>query len=188
MGSIPLPALDIRPPENPLDQYAKALSVKSMLQGQQLQKQAIDRGDIENQEAAQKLADQKAMTSAMQEWDGKSYEDLIPLAKAHGASSNQVLALSQSILDRQEKKSVMAKNDAEKGKNNLETEQKKNDMLLGHFDALKDVPDEQLINAAHTEKNAALAGGYIDKAHADSLDEILASNDPVKIRKALDIY
>lgn len=35
MSSIPLPALSIRPSENPLDQAAKALSIKGMLQQQQ---------------------------------------------------------------------------------------------------------------------------------------------------------
>lgn len=49
MASIPLPALNIQPPANPLDQYAKALSVKSMMGGQQLQQEQIKGAGLENE-------------------------------------------------------------------------------------------------------------------------------------------
>lgn len=188
MASIPLPALDIKPPENPLDQYAKALSVQSMISGQktqQLQQQGLQQ---ENQMREQQIADQKAQTNAMQEWDGKSLNDLVPLVVKHGGSAQAVIGLKSKILEQQEKYSNIAKNDAETGSKNIETLSKQNDMLAGHIDAVKDVPDEDLVSAVNREKNAALVGGYIDRNHADVLDKILASNDPQKIRGALGIF
>lgn len=196
MASIPLPALDIRPPENPLDQYAKALSVSSMLQGQktqQLQQTALSQ---ENQQREQALNDQKAMTSAMQEWDGKSYNDLVPLVVKHGGSAQAVIGLKGKVLEQQEKFSNIAKNDAETGAKNIETLGKQNDMLLGHIDAVAgtdekgnpNVPDEQLVTRVNQEKNAALLGGYLDKDHAAAIDKILETGNPQQIRGALKIF
>ena len=52
MGSIPLPALDVRTQqEDPLSQYAKVVNLKSMLQQQQTQQQIAP---LQIQEAQQK--------------------------------------------------------------------------------------------------------------------------------------
>jgi hypothetical protein len=185
---IPLPALSIRPPENPLDQYAKALSVKSMLgqQAIQSQQQTLNQQDIEKNEIAKK--DMQATTAAMQEWDGKSYSDLYPLVLKHGGSSTAIIGLQKQVQSLAEQKSTIAKNDAETGAKNLETQSNKNNMLLGHLNAATSVSDDQLIDAVHTEKNAALLGGYLDPQHADMLDQLLSTKDPKKIRGALQIF
>lgn len=181
MGTFPSAALSIKPPENPLDQYAKALSVKSMIGGEQLQQQEIEKNQLA-------INDQKSMTAAMQEWDGKSYDDLLPLVKKHGGSANAVIGLKNQVLAQQEKKSTIAKNDAETNSKQLDTLSKKNDMLLGHLNAATSVSDDKLVDAVHTEKNAAIAGQYLDKEHADVLEQLLATNDPKKIRPALEIF
>lgn len=51
MSSIPLVATTIRPAANPLDEYAKALSVKSMMQGQQIQSQEIQKNQMQLDDA-----------------------------------------------------------------------------------------------------------------------------------------
>src|SRR3977135_3793371 len=98
MASFPSAALSIRPPENPLDQYAKALSVKSMIGGEQLQQQEIEKNKIA-------LADQKASTEAWKEWDGKTYGDLPPLVIKHGGSATAAANLQKMLLAQQEQKS-----------------------------------------------------------------------------------
>lgn len=188
MATTPSAALSIRPPENPLDQYAKALSVKNMMsQGttQQLEQTGMEQ---QNQQRALAINDQKATTAAMQEWDGKSYDDLLPLVVKHGGSSNAVLGLKKTILDQQEKKSKIAADDATTGSKNLDMMKTKNDMLLGHLNAATDVPDSQLIDAVHREKNAALANGYLDPQHGEMLEQLLSTGDPQKVRGALLIF
>jgi len=188
MGAFPSAANQLRPPADPLSEYAKALSIKSMIgqqQSQVLGQQALGQ---ENQLRQQQINDQQATTAAMHEWDGKSYDDLLPLIVKHGGSSQAVIGLKNVILGQQEKLSNIAKNDAETGAKNLETAQKKNDMLLGHLNALPDPSDPNFINALQTEKNAALAGGYLDKQHADMIDQLASTNDPQRIGPALDMF
>lgn len=196
MGSIPLPALDIKPAEDPLTQYAKALSVSNMIQGQKttaLQQTALGQ---ENQQRQIALQDQQAMTAAMHEWDGKSYDDLIPLVVKHGASSTAVIGLKGKVLEQQQTLSKIAENDANTKSKNLETLKGNNDLLLGHIDAVigtdekgnPNVSDEDLVNRINLEKNTALHGGYLDKAHADAIDKITATNNPDQIRAAMKIF
>ena len=75
MSSIPLPALDIRPPqqqENPVDQYARLMQIKQQMANAPLQTQALQNqvqaGNLENQKAQIQLKDQQAMNAAMQQW------------------------------------------------------------------------------------------------------------------------
>lgn len=70
MASIPLVATSIRPPANPLDEYAKALSVKNMIgQGktQELQQTALTQ---ENQQRQMQLDDATGMKKALIDANG----------------------------------------------------------------------------------------------------------------------
>src|SRR5215469_3450774 len=130
MGTFPsLPALAVRPPTHPLEEYGRALGIKSMLQEQQQR-------DIQTQQSRISLDDVKATTAAMREWDGKDVNQLYPLVMKHGGSSAAVIGLKNQVIGQQEKLSMIAKNDAEAGKNRIETMQKDNDTLLGHLAAL----------------------------------------------------
>src|SRR5438067_617593 len=126
MGSIPLPALSIRPPQqqsDPLDMAEKVMQIRL---------------------ARQQFQDQQAATAALHEWDGKSYNDLYPLVLKHGGSANAVMSLRGKALEQQKTFSDIAKNDAETGSKNLENLQKKNDFLVGKLDAALSGPDEGL--------------------------------------------
>jgi hypothetical protein len=61
MASIPLPALAIQPPQNPIDQYSKILQMKSMLQNQQLQQAALVGANQENQQRAVAMQGQQTL-------------------------------------------------------------------------------------------------------------------------------
>lgn len=185
MATIPLVATSIRPPANPLDEYAKALSIKGMIQGQQIGQAQLTGEQLKNQQAEQDVKDRQATTAAMQEWDGKSYSDLPPLVLKHGGSSTAVVGLQKAALGMQEQKSTIAKNDAETGAKNLETTQKKNDMLLGHLSAVTSVGDDQLVSQLRTQKNAALLDGVLDPQHAAIIDHLVDTGDPKTIRDSL---
>lgn len=175
MGSFPaLPALQVRPAPDPIEQLMRITSLQT--------------GQAQAQQAQQQLADQRAVTAAMRSWDGKDINDLYPLVLTNGGSANAVLGLKSTLLAQQEKFSTIAKNDAETGAKRIETMQKANDSLAGHLNTLDKVPDDQLVDAGNRELAAARNGGYIDPAHATVMDNLLATNDPTKIRPALDLF
>jgi hypothetical protein len=187
------------PIEGPIDQYAKAIQLKSLLQAQQqqaalapgqqqLQAQAVTAGQQEAKIRDQQIKDQQAQTAAMNEWDGKDPHALPGLILKHGGSSSAVMATGQQILEQQKAKSAMAKDDAETGAKNFDTAQKKNDALLGSLSTLNGVPDEQLHDATLGKIQEAAQSGLLDPAHAQQMAQNIGGiQDPKELRKQLGI-
>lgn len=61
MGNIPLPALAVRPPENPLDQMTRMVQLRSLLGQQKLQQQQYQQGQLANQQLQQQMANEKSV-------------------------------------------------------------------------------------------------------------------------------
>ena len=187
MASIPLPALGLQPPQppaNPVDQYGKMLTLRNMLQQQQL-------GQVDLQQRQQELLDQKAMTDAWGKWDGKSYDSLIPLAKDAGASARALIALKQHSLDMQSKISEISKNDALSGSTNTENMLKTHDVITGKLTNLLSLPDEQLhggfqqaLKDLATPERPGQAA-LLDPQHAQSASQMLTLDAPA-LRQRLD--
>lgn len=187
------------PIEGPIDQYAKAIQLKSLLQAQQqdaalapgrqqLQSQAITAGQQEQQVRTQQIKDQEAQTNAMKDWDGKDPHALPGLILKHGGSSSAVMATGKQILDQQEAKSKMAKDDAETGKTNFDTALKKNDALLGQLSTLNDVPDEQLHDATLGKIQEAVQNGLLDPQHGQQMAQNIGGiQDPTQLRSQLKV-
>jgi len=137
---IPLAALAIRQPEDPLEQYGRALAIKGALQNQAYQAQAqpleLQQRQQQTQQGALQLADQKAMTSALQSWDGKDIEDLPGMVLKHGGSAQAVFGLKNQIIE--QRKNLAAADEA-----TLKNESTKNDLIAGHIEAMKGAPDKQ---------------------------------------------
>jgi len=190
MASIPLPALDIRPPENPLDTYAKALSVKSMLQGQQTQQLEQQQARLGIQQSQTALADQKAMTSAMTEWDGKDPDNLPSLVLKNGGSANAVFNVRKQLLDQKKTLSDIAAADATTNSKNLESLKTRNDQIAGSLETLTDVSDDKLPVEAKRTVNGMVADGLIDSNHAQELGAFIDSNatNPQALRQGIDHY
>jgi hypothetical protein len=192
MASIPLPALSIRPPENPLDQYAKALSVKSMIQGQQLQQQQIQGAQLENQNTQQAITDRNAMTKSMSEWDGKDMNDLPAIVLKNGGSANAVFGVRKQLLDQKTALSKIALDDSTTQKNNLDAMKTRNDQIAGSLESLVDpsaVKDENLHQEATRAVNGLLANNYIDKDHAVQLQSTIdTTKDQNELRTQIDHY
>jgi hypothetical protein len=146
MGSIPLPALLAQGPQgiqDPLQVQQNALRVR-LLQGEQalqpgqqeLQQQQVEAGRVA-------LADEKARTAAWQQWDHKNPDDLPNLIVRNGGSADAAMQMQQTLLGIRSKASDIAKNDAETGSKNIETEQKQHDAYRGRIMAIVNAPEDQ---------------------------------------------
>lgn len=137
MASIPLVALSANSQQpSPLDQYGKMMSLQNLLQQRQS-------GAIDLQQKQQALSDQKATTTAMQQWDGQDYSKLPSLILKNGGSANAVFAATQHIQTVKEKISEIAKNDATTGASQLETVIKNNDQYRGRLQSIIQAPADK---------------------------------------------
>lgn len=111
MASIPLPALGIQQQPGPIDQYAKAVQLKSLLGGQQIQQQEIQKNQMEIQKAQQDQADQQKLRQIYMKNNGdigKTIEDagksgvtpatVEKLRQAHIQQMNQYLTMTKDQL------------------------------------------------------------------------------------------
>jgi hypothetical protein len=144
------------------DMVAKAMQLKSMAQGQQLQQQQIQGAQQENQIRQIQVNDQQAMTKAMQEWDGKDYNALPGIVVKHGASANAVMGLKNSIIEQQTRLTQLSKDQ-------LANEKVKNDYLAQLLDNVKSLPPDQQPQAFEQAKADAVSKQYLDPQHAQQM-------------------
>jgi hypothetical protein len=124
MGGFP--ALMIKAPESPLQQYSQAQQVVG--QQQQIQSQ-----QLENQVRTRQLQDQDALTRTMASWDGKDVGSLPMLVVKNGGSGQAAMSMTQSVLGVKEKAANIAKDDALTGQARADTLAKTNDALRGRI-------------------------------------------------------
>lgn len=194
MASIPLPALDIRPPAqqpDPLEQYGRLMQLKQMQTMQPLQQQAAQQNVQSNalgiQQQQQQLTDQKAMTSAMQNWDGKDYNDILPLVLKNGGSAQAVMGLKQKILEQQQSISTTLKNNGDAAVAQMSAAKTKSDYLDGALSPLidpKQTPDAMLPQAVTAAAQSLVQKGVLDPQHAQQVNQILQM-PPDQIRQQL---
>lgn len=197
--SIPLPALGVNPPapqQNSLDQYARLLQLKNQMAEQPLRNQALQQqvqeGGVDLQQKQQQLTDQKALTSAMQSWDGKDYNDLIPLIVKNGGSAQAVMGLKSKLLEQQTALSTAFKNNADGAKAQVDAAKEKGDLLDGALSPLvdpKQVSDADLPNALTTTAQSLTQRGLLDPQHAQAVQALVqtAQQNPAQVRQQLDI-
>lgn len=199
MSSIPLPALSIRQPEQPsaLDQYARIMAVKqqqALMPGQlQQQQQQIQATGLENQQRAQGLKDQQAMTQAYQKWDGKDPKQLAQMVADSGGSANARTTVEQHFLGIQKAYSDIAKADSETGQNNLNILKQKNDTVLGAINAASSVPDDQLGPRLAQTVQGLQQQGMLDQQHAQAAGQLIqglqgGQIDPATARQQIDLF
>src|SRR2546426_385563 len=85
MGSMPLPALDIHPQESPLDQYAKIMQIKALMQGQQLSAAELQGHNLQNQQIQMTLQGQQRVMEAMKDpdWNPTDIDTAYRLLQKH---------------------------------------------------------------------------------------------------------
>jgi hypothetical protein len=129
MGSWP--ALDIKPPESPLQQYGQAQQIVGQQQETQMRQLQI-------QEQTRLLKDQDATTRAMSglqtDPSGKiNYDTLPDLIRQNGGSANAVMKATANVFDMKAKASQIAKDDAATNLSNAETTIKQHDEYRGRI-------------------------------------------------------
>lgn len=172
---IPLPALDTRPPqqpEDPLSQYAKVLSLKNMMQQQQA-------GNIQLQQQQQALADQQAMTKAMNSWDGKDINALPKLILKNGGSAQAVYAAQTQLEQRRQQR-------LNSNKTQQELDDHNTDLILGKIKTLQDIPDAQFPQAFQQTLQDITQQNLADPQHLQQYAQ-LSSVPPAQAKKALEL-
>src|SRR5690348_3810600 len=108
--ATPSAALNVRPPADPLQQYGRLISLKSLLQQQQLQhgqqqlqQQQLQSATTQNQMQQMQLQSQKAWVSAFNQPDvnyndPKSLESVMSAAAKNGALPQSMLAFQQGLV------------------------------------------------------------------------------------------
>lgn len=206
MGSIPLPALDLKTPQQPdlLEKYGQLQTLRNQSQQIQLQQQeaplrlqqlqqGVQSGGVQLQQQTQALKDQQAKTAAMSDWDGSDINKLYPLILKHGGSSDAVMSLKSGVLEQQQKAAVTFKDMADGGKAQVETLKQKGDLISGALSPLIDparVPDAQLPQALQTTVQDLVSKQLLDPQHAQAAQQLVqqSGGDPAKIRQGLDQF
>ena len=121
MGSPPLVALSVKPPENPLDTYARIIGLKGMLtqQAGEQQQQQIMGSQLQDIQAGRAM-----MSDCFHRADtGKAPtpQDVYRFAGKYNASATATSAIANGLLTTQQHVSDIAKNDAATNASNLET-------------------------------------------------------------------
>lgn len=194
MASIPLPALSIRPPQqqqDPVEQYGRLLALKNTMQEQPIRQQIMQQqaqgGQLQLEQQQQAVNDQKAMTAAMHEWDGKDMNNLVPLVMKSGGSAQAVMGLKSKILEQQQAYSKIAANDATTGSKNLQTLADKHKMVAGSIGSIEQMPDDQLPQGIMRTAQDLVSQGLLDQQHAQAAAQIAQSGDPAQMRQQLGI-
>jgi hypothetical protein len=189
LGSIPLPALDIKPaqPVDALSEYAKVVSLRGMMQQQQIQQ-------LDVQQKQQAIADQHASTTAMLGWDGKDPNELAQSTLKNGGSSNAAIGLQQHFLDVRAKAAGILKDNAESGQKILQTHNDRNDLILGHLKTIDGVSDADLPgHVLDTVEQMGKDGTIVDPGELNQYRQAaqnvanLAQQNPQQARQAFQI-
>jgi hypothetical protein len=128
------PALSIKPPESPLEQYGQAQQIVAGQQQQQL-------GALQIQQQQQNIKDSQAVTQAMLQWDGKDPNSLAMGVLRNGGSGNAVFGATKSLQAMRQTASEIAKNDAITAQNNADTQAKQDDAARGNLLSIIQNPD-----------------------------------------------
>lgn len=208
MASIPLPALDVHPPQpapDPMAQYGRLLQLRTMMQEEPLRQQALQQGiqsgqlDIQQKQIA--LKDQQAMSAAMKEWSqqaqpsgegqsssassGPSYDDLIRLAEKNGASFNAIKGIQQYAMDMKAKAASIALDDAKTGASNADALKTKNGMLTDAMSGVANLPDDQIAQGLLSTAQQLAQKGLLDPQHVQMAQQLAQWGDPEAIRQQL---
>ena len=201
MASIPLVALNARTPEQPdiMQKYGQLMQLRNAQQQSQMQQQeaplrlqALQQqtqvGGLQLQQQQQVLKDQQATSAAMQNWDGKDYNDILPLVLKNGGSAQAVIGLKKSILDQQVQVANAAKATGQGAEAQIAATLKKNDLVNGALSPLVDptkIPDAQLPQALTSTVQSLVQQGALDNQHAQAASQLLQSGDPTTIRNGI---
>jgi hypothetical protein len=180
MAPIPLPALDVRPPqpqENPMDMFARVTQLKSIQQGQQLQQQQLQAGQLDLQQKGLAAADDANWRAAFHDWDGKDTDGLLALGQKYGVGPKSFSTMASALLQ-------MKQTGATLQKDQLDNLQKVNDMARGQITSVLNAPADKQQDAWTQMKQNAINNPQLPaplRDAADRLPDIYPGNEEATI-------
>jgi hypothetical protein len=178
-ANIPLPALDVKPPQqeaDPLAAMQKLMALRSLGNQQQLQQEQIQGAGQENQQRALALQDQQTLRSSAKGLDWSqpdTFGKWITNAQQQGVSPQ---TLSQLALQRSQYQEQLAKTDTA----TLSAEKDRNSQLQGHLDAIKKDPTQAPAQAAQILSGGLVKDpGMVQKVQAMAQGQYVPSADDI---------
>lgn len=135
MGSN-FPALDIRPPEGILDQYGKAMQLKSLMGAQAAQAQSLEMGKLQLEEARRQQKESDTIRSLFQKNAGDLGKTIEDAAASGQVNPKTLMGLQEQHLKMQ---TDLATRDEKTLKNALDS----GNLFAGALDTIKQMPLEQ---------------------------------------------
>jgi hypothetical protein len=150
MSSIPLTALAVQPPQDPLKQYSELMGIRNA-QGEQQTR------SLQNQLLGSQVADQAKWQAAMSETaaNGGSTDDLMQAALKHQVSPQSLTTMQNAITDHQTKL-------AQLNKDQLANLQTQNDMYRGRIMSVVNGPEGDKQASWSDEIQKEKAAGKVD--------------------------
>lgn len=195
MPDFTIPGVQV---QNPLQLLAQAGQIRAQQQQAdeaplrlQALQQGVQSGGLQLQQQQQAAADQKAMTAAWGEYDGKDPSQLPKLIVKYGGSGQAAQAVQAKLLEQRKTLSEIAAQDATTGSKNIETKIKTGDAVAGALSPLTDptkIPDAQLPAALTSTVQDLTRQGLLDPQHAQAATALLQSGDPNQIRQGIGTF
>jgi hypothetical protein len=152
MGNIPLPALSIRPEQQPgvADMYLKAMQIRSLLQGQQLSAAELTGKNLENQQRGLVIAGQQRAIAAQHDpaWDASDPDKAKQILDKYSVP----LDAQNNVLDGIAKLKTLVANSS---KETLALTQQTHNFFDDQFQAARNAPaDKQQSTYEQAKQNA----------------------------------
>lgn len=134
--TIPLPALDVRPPQQPdlMGQLAKVGQIKGQQQEQQLRAQQMQSNDLGLQQQQLSLDSQKALQKAYLEANGDPGKT-IELGAKYGAKPQELMAFQNAAIEQKKNALALVQSQGAKAKNDA-------DLMQGAYEQLEKAKPE----------------------------------------------
>lgn len=158
MSSIPLPALSIKQPESPIEQFGRAMQLKQLAGAGKLQQGELQMQQMQLEQAQMQLEDQKKIRQAFVDANG-DLDSTIERARKAGVNPQTLLQLKNAQIDQATKLQTLKK-DA------LDNMKKQNDAIGASAQAVLGVSPENRPQAYQQEMKKLLAQGIVSPEQA----------------------
>lgn len=183
MSSIPLPALAVRPPEQPdmMGNFSKLLAMKQMMGQQQIQQQEIQQHamELKDQQTMRDLAPKYVTKDDSGKVTGYDADGFSKAALGAGVSPQKVSALQLQQAEASQKLAAA-------GKENIELEKSKNNASYEAMEGLKGITDPAQRAQSYQQSLAKLAQMGVNTSsmprdHVPTNEELNALEVPLGI-------
>lgn len=140
--AYPLAALGVQVPqvEDPMQAYARAQALKSLIGQQQIQQQQVQQAGIQTQMLQQQQRDQQIWTQALLQ-SGGDPDKASQIAQQSGASGQSVMQHNQALLQYREGLTKLATSQLDLDKAKFDNIGKQNNLIANAIDAVKTSKD-----------------------------------------------